>query len=144
MEFCYTESPYISTKVSDKEIMSKYLDDIKEYSNEELDNVINTSNPDLRTVLAIIALGLSISNGIAFKVSNISVVSFPFIELTLKPNDCNFSSNGSIGFTFSVLPVICNPFLSIIIIRLSSLYLFADVKASHTEPSDNSPSPKMV
>lgn len=89
MDFCYATSPYIDTKISKKEVMSKYLDDIKEYTNEELDNVINTSNLDLRAVLAIVARLLNICDSYA----PITCLWEKTINKTIRFNGLNIPNN---------------------------------------------------
>ena len=85
-------------------------------------------------VLAIIKLELSFLKGICLKTVSNSRREFPSTSFTINPKASNLSIKGSMGFTSSVFPVICNLFLSMIIIRLSSLYLLAEVKASQTDP----------
>ena len=51
---------------------------------------------------------------------------FPTTSLISIPKALNLSFNGSIGLTSSVFPVICNLFLSMMIIKLSNLYLLAE------------------
>ena len=72
------------------------------------------------TVLAIIRLGLLFSLGVFCKISIKEEMSLPGVSVTLKPKDMNLSASGSIGLTSSVLPVICNLFLSMMTIKLSN------------------------
>ena len=71
-------------------------------------------------------------------------MSLPFTSITVKPKDKNLSLSGSTGLTSSVFPVIWSLFLSMIVVKLSSLYFDAVIAASQTEPSESSPSPSRV
>ena len=98
----------------------------------------------LRTVRAMIAVGLPALRGSVPNASASAGKLWPSTSATANPNAASLSAIGSSGISDSVATLAWKPLRSTITVRLSSCLAPATSAASHIDPSSSSPSPTMT